>query len=73
MPSSMKTILCLSLLTNCLCAMQQVKQVTRLDAEGATPYVGEALRALRAEVGPALPSVYPRHQCCNFTVPCQHT
>ena len=32
-------------------ALQQVNQVTRLDAEEATPYVGEALRALRAEVG----------------------
>ncbi|KAK9904151.1 hypothetical protein WJX75_005475 [Coccomyxa subellipsoidea] len=31
--------------------MEQVKQVTRLQAEEATPYVGEALRALRAEVG----------------------
>ena len=31
--------------------MQQVNQVTRLTAEEATPYVGEALRALRAEVG----------------------
>ena len=30
---------------------QQVKQVTRLCAEEATPYVGEALRRLRAEVG----------------------
>ena len=48
---SIKIILCLSLLTRCLHAMQQVKQVTSLDAEGATPYVGEALRALRAEVG----------------------
>ena len=32
-------------------AVQQVNQVTRLTAEEATPYVGEALRALRAEVG----------------------
>ncbi|EIE22656.1 uroporphyrinogen-iii decarboxylase [Coccomyxa subellipsoidea C-169] len=31
--------------------MEQVNQVTRLEAEEATPYVGEALRALRAEVG----------------------
>ena len=31
--------------------LQQVNQVTRLNAEEATPYVGEALRALRAEVG----------------------
>ncbi len=31
--------------------LQQVKEVTRLEAEEATPYVGEALRALRAEVG----------------------
>ncbi len=30
---------------------QQVNEVTRLEAEEATPYVGEALRALRAEVG----------------------
>ncbi len=30
---------------------QQVEQVTRLVAEEATPYVGEALRRLRAEVG----------------------
>ena len=30
---------------------QQVKQVTALCAEEATPYVGEALRRLRAEVG----------------------
>lgn len=35
-----------------LCSfLQQVNQVTRLEAEEATPYVGEALRALRAEVG----------------------
>lgn len=31
--------------------LQQVNKVTRLEAEEATPYVGEALRALRAEVG----------------------
>lgn len=29
---------------------QQVEKVTTLDAEEATPYVGEALRQLRAEV-----------------------
>lgn len=34
-----------------LIPVQQVNQVTRLNAEEATPYVGEALRALRAEVG----------------------
>jgi hypothetical protein len=32
-------------------AAQQVKQVTRLEAEEATPYIGEALRRLREEVG----------------------
>ena len=40
-----------SLLTEVNVAVQQVNQVTRLTAEEATPYVGEALRALRAEVG----------------------
>eukprot|EP00882_Tetradesmus_deserticola_P009407 GHRQ01009930.1.p1 GENE.GHRQ01009930.1~~GHRQ01009930.1.p1 ORF type:complete len:378 (+),score=155.46 GHRQ01009930.1:169-1302(+) len=31
--------------------MEQVKQVTKLDAEGACPFVGESLRILRNEVG----------------------
>ena len=31
-------------------ALQQVDKVTPLNAEEATPYVGEALRQLRAEV-----------------------
>lgn len=30
---------------------QQVQQVTKLDAEGACPFVGESLRILRKEVG----------------------
>lgn len=34
-----------------LAGAQQVRQVTRLCAEEATPYVGEALRRLRTEVG----------------------
>lgn len=31
--------------------LQQVKQVTKLDADGACPFVGESLRILRQEVG----------------------
>ncbi|KAF6259912.1 uroporphyrinogen-iii decarboxylase [Scenedesmus sp. NREL 46B-D3] len=31
--------------------LEQVKQVTKLDAEGACPFVGESLRILRKEVG----------------------
>ncbi|KAK9845370.1 hypothetical protein WJX81_004743 [Elliptochloris bilobata] len=33
------------------CVTQQVKQMMRLVAEKATPYMGEPLRPLRAEVG----------------------
>ena len=31
--------------------LQQVEKVTKLDAEGACPFVGESLRILRQEVG----------------------
>ena len=33
--------------------MQQVDEVTALDAEGSCPFVAEALKALRQEVGNA--------------------
>ena len=34
-----------------LSIMQQVQKMTPLDPEAVTPFVGEALRRLRAEVG----------------------
>lgn len=33
------------------CCVQQVEQVTKLDAHGSVPYVAEALTRLREEVG----------------------
>lgn len=33
-----------------VCAVQQVKQVTKLNAEESCPFVGESLRILRQEV-----------------------
>jgi hypothetical protein len=35
------------------CSLQQVEKVTPLDSDGTCPFVGEALRTLRQEVGNA--------------------
>jgi uroporphyrinogen decarboxylase len=39
------------IIQNPIRTMDDVKQITDLDAEGATPFVGEALRRVREEVG----------------------
>lgn len=39
------------IIDNPIRTMEQVKQVTKLDAEGSCPFVGESLRILRKEVG----------------------
>ena len=38
---------------SCCACLQQVNEVTALDAEGSCPFVAEALTALRQEVGNA--------------------
>jgi hypothetical protein len=35
----------------CVCCLQHVNAVTKLNAEEACPFVGESLRILRKEVG----------------------
>lgn len=45
------TVYCGLVLTKCLCQLQQVEQVRKLDAHGSVPYVAEALTRLREEVG----------------------
>lgn len=52
-PLTTNTLVASSALSPCACChnQQQVKQVTKLDADGACPFVGESLRILRQEVG----------------------